>query len=80
MHLEISGVRYYSTSAILNEADISRQTFWRWRRENVIPRGHRFRTGRLLFTEREYRKILEYANRVEPESFGPRTDWEKASP
>lgn len=67
MELEISGVRYHSTAAVLAKADVSRQTLWRWRREGLIPKGHRFRNGRLLFTESEYEAILAYANHVEPE-------------
>jgi hypothetical protein len=68
MQLEIAGVRYYSTAAVLSEAGISRQTLWRWRREGHIPEGHRFRNGQLLFTGDEFRGILAYANRVEPDA------------
>jgi predicted site-specific integrase-resolvase len=68
MRLEISGVRYYSTSAVLAKTEVSRQTLWRWRRGGLIPKGHRFRNGRLLFTEPEYEAILAYANHVEAEA------------
>ncbi len=68
MHaLEIAGVEYVSTAKVLTDAGISRQTLWRWRREGRIPRGHRFRNGHLLFTTDEYRQVLEFAYRVEPE-------------
>ena len=70
MKKEIAGVQYYSTTFVLAEVGISRQTLWRWRREELIPQGHRFRNGQLLFTHSEYQKILEHANRVEPSGFG----------
>ena len=70
MKKEIAGVQYYSTTFVLAEVGVSRQTLWRWRREALIPQGHRFRNGQLLFTPDEYQKILEHANRVEPETFG----------
>jgi len=70
MKKEIAGVKYYSTSFVLSEVGVSRQTLWRWRREGLIPQGHRFRNGQLLFTHDEHQKILEYANRVVPEGFG----------
>ena len=73
MRIEIGGVRYYSTAAVLAEAGVSRQTLWRWRREGRIPEGHRFRNGQLLFTQNEYRGILAYANRVEPEALSAGT-------
>lgn len=68
MQVEIAGVRYYSTAAVLSEAGISRQTLWRWRRGGHIPEGHRFRNGQLLFTADEFRGILAYANHVEPDA------------
>ncbi|MDE2784407.1 MAG: hypothetical protein OXK77_15750 [Gemmatimonadota bacterium] len=66
----IEGVRYYSTSEVLEAAGISRQTLWRWRREGLVPEGHRFRSRRVLFSERERDHILSYANRIE----SPRTN------
>jgi len=69
MKKEIAGVQYYSTTFVLANVGISRQTLWRWRREDLVPQGHRFRNRQLLFTRDEYLKILEYANHVEPETF-----------
>lgn len=68
MKLEIAGVPYFSLAAVLADVDVSRQTLWRWRREGRIPQGHRYRNGQLLFTGDEYRKILAYANRVQPDA------------
>ena len=68
MPLEICGHTYYATSTVLEDAAISRQTLWRWRREGLVPQGHRFRNGQLLFTRDEYQQILAYATRVDPSS------------
>lgn len=68
MAIDVDGTTYYSTSDVLEETGISRQTFWRWRQDGRVPCGHRFRTGQLLFSESEYQDIVSYANRLEPES------------
>ena len=70
MKLEIAGVPYFSLAAVLADVDVSRQTLWRWRRKGRIPQGHRYRNGQLLFTGDEYREILAYASRVQPEALG----------
>lgn len=64
--MKINGNRYFSTAEILEELEISRQTLWRWRQEGKVPEGHRFRDGRLLFTEDEYEAVRAYAHRLEP--------------
>jgi predicted DNA-binding transcriptional regulator AlpA len=65
--IEIDRIPYYSTLDVLTAAGISRQTLWRWRQEGKVPRGNRFRNGQVLFSEAEYRAVLEFANRVEPQ-------------
>ena len=74
MPLEISGNTYFTTASVLEDAAISRQTLWRWRREGLVPQGHRFRNGQLLFTADEYEQILAYANRIEPHSMSQADD------
>jgi hypothetical protein len=64
--MEIRGVNYLSAADITKEIGISRQTMWRWRQEGKIPPGHRFRDGKILFTEEEAIAIRQYANRVDP--------------
>jgi predicted DNA-binding transcriptional regulator AlpA len=64
--IEIKGVEYFSTTEVLKEAGISRQTLWRWRQEGRVPDGHRFRNGQVLFSGAEYQEILAYANHLEP--------------
>jgi predicted DNA-binding transcriptional regulator AlpA len=65
INVEIQGVRYFSTSEIMKEVGVSRQTLWRWRQEGKIPLGHRFRDGRILFTSSEIDSIRQFANRIE---------------
>ena len=66
MCMKIDGVEYYSTTEVLDATGISRQTLWRWRQEGRVPDGYRYRNGQVLFTEGDYRRILAYANQVEP--------------
>ncbi len=64
--LEIDGTKYYRANEIADEVGVSRQTLWRWRLENKIPMGHRFRGRQIVFTLEEYEAIREFANRIEP--------------
>ena len=66
MCIEIDGMSYYSTAEVMGAAGISRQTLWRWRQEGRVPDGHRFRNGRVLFSQTEYDEILAYANHLQP--------------
>ncbi len=66
MPREIQGVKYYSIVEVCDATGIARQTLWRWRNEGLVPGGHRFRNGQVLFAKGEYDEILEWANRVEP--------------
>lgn len=68
MPKEIDGRKFFSTNEILDRLGISRQTFWRWRREGKIPPGSRFRDRRMMFTEGEMEQITAHATRLEPES------------
>lgn len=66
MPREIEGIRYFTVSEIENELRVSRQTLWRWRREECIPAGQRFRSRQVLFTEAEVQAIRRFANRLTP--------------
>jgi predicted DNA-binding transcriptional regulator AlpA len=66
MPTHIEGVDYFSLDEVLSDLGITRQTFWRWRKEGNVPGGHRFRDRRVLFTATELRTIREFANRIEP--------------
>ncbi len=64
--VEIDGIRYVPASELTEELGISRQTLWRWRNEDKIPQGHRFRDSRILFTSIEAEAIRRHALRLEP--------------
>ena len=66
MPLIINDISYLTTTDILENLDITRQTLWRWRQEGKIPSGHRFRGRQVLFTPNEVEEIQEYATRIEP--------------
>ena len=64
--IKIDGIKYSSTSDVIREVGISRQTLWRWRQVAKVPQGHRYRDGRILFTGDEIKAIREFANHIEP--------------
>ena len=66
MGIEIDGVLYLTTTEVLAEASVSRQTLWRWRQDGKIPVGRRYRDKQVVFTETEVDAIREYAQRIEP--------------
>lgn len=73
MGLEIEGTPYLAANELLAELDITRQTLWRWRRSGRIPQGHRYRDGKVVFTQAEADEIRRYANRIEPIDEAQRT-------
>jgi len=66
MILKVNGETYLSTTEVLQQLDISRQTLWRWRQEGKIPPGHRYRDGKVLFTIHEVETIKQFAHHIEP--------------
>jgi predicted DNA-binding transcriptional regulator AlpA len=72
MPIEIEGAVYLSANEVADAIGVSRQTFWRWRRERLVPCGRRFRDRQLLFTQSELEQAQNYANRVEPLDPGSR--------
>jgi len=66
MGFEIEGTSYLVANELLDELDITRQTLWRWRRAGRIPQGHRFRDGKVVFTQEAADEVRQYANRIEP--------------
>ena len=66
MPLTIDEITYFQTQEVLDEIGVSRQTLWRWRKEEPdFPQGARFR-GKLVFSASELEEIRERAFRVEP--------------
>lgn len=64
--MEKNGIKYLSASFLLKELGVSRQTLWRWRKEEKIPLGHRFRNGHVLFSSQELEVIRNFASRIAP--------------
>ena len=65
MPLTIEGATYYTAAEVFAEIGVTRQTFWRWRKEGKVPAGRRFRDGQVIFTESELQFARDYANRIE---------------
>jgi transposase-like protein len=65
MPITVEGMQYRSATEVARELGISRQTLWRWRADERVPLGRRFRAGQVLFTPGEVQEIRDYANSVE---------------
>ena len=66
MPIQIQGAVYLTANEVADALGVSRQTFWRWRKDGVVPGGHVFRDRQRIFTPSELEQAREYANRVEP--------------
>lgn len=66
MSVEIEGTVFFSANEVADELGVSRQTFWRWRREGKVPSGRLYRDRQIIFTRAEIEQAREYAHRVEP--------------
>ena len=64
--IQIEGVAYLSTKEVLRQVGVVRQTLWRWRREQKVPAGRRYRDHQILFTQEEAEAIRQYADRIQP--------------
>ena len=66
MPIQIDNVTYYSSTEVIGDLNVSRQTLWRWRNEGKVPAGHRYRNRSVFFTSAEAEEIRQFANRIEP--------------
>ena len=65
MPVVIKGQKYYQTREALQEAGISRATWYRWRSANIVNDAkQKDRRGWRLFTESEVRKLADFAQQV----------------
>lgn len=65
MSVVIKGKKYYRTREALQMAGISRATWYRWRAANIVSDvQQKDRRGWRLFTEREVKKLREFAQQV----------------
>ena len=67
MPVEVSGIRFFNVRDVAEIVGVSRQSIWRWHRDNKIPspRYIRKKHKHRLFTREEVEKIYEYAHRLE---------------
>jgi DNA-binding transcriptional MerR regulator len=65
MTISLDGKAYYRTAEACRLAGISRNTYFRWLREGLLPDvGMRDRRGWRLFTEEDLLRLRSEANRV----------------
>jgi excisionase family DNA binding protein len=65
MTISLDGKIYYRTAEACKLAGISRNTYFRWLREGLLPDvGMRDRRGWRLFTEEDLLRLRGEANRV----------------
>ena len=65
MTISVDGKVYYRTAEACKLAGISRNTYFRWLREGLLPDvGMRDRRGWRLFTEEDLLRLTSEANRV----------------
>jgi len=65
MPVKMSGQTYYRTAEVCQMVGISKSTFFRWTKEDVMSEAeHRDRRGWRLFTEDEIDKLRREVNRV----------------
>lgn len=66
MPTEVQGKTFYNITEVSEVADVTRQSIWRWRRDEKVPSGRRFQGREVLFTLAEVEMIFKYAHRLEP--------------
>jgi predicted site-specific integrase-resolvase len=65
MTISVDGNTYYRTAEACKSAGISRNSYFRWLREGLLPDvGMRDRRGWRLFTEEDLLRLKSEANRV----------------
>jgi len=65
MPVTVNGRTYYRTAEVYRAVGISRTTFFRWLKEDILSEaGQRDRRGWRLFTEDELNRFKTEANRV----------------
>ena len=73
MPLSINGMEFFTSAEVAESVGVSRQTMWRWRKDEKIPAGSKYRDGKVLFTREEVARIKEFAHRVVPLDSGNRS-------
>ena len=66
MPVKMSGQTYYRTAEVCQMVGISKSTFFRWTKEDVISEAeHRDRRGWRLFAEDEIDKLRGEVNKIQ---------------
>lgn len=65
MPVVVQGQEYFRAVEVAESVGITRQTLWRWRKEGLVPFGHRYRNRQIVFSPDDVREVRDYANRVE---------------
>ena len=66
MPVDVNGTTFYNISEVSEVVGVTRQSIWRWRKNEKIPPGRKFRGRDVLYTQDEMERIFEYAHRMEP--------------
>ena len=66
MPVEVSGKRFFNVTDVTEIVGVTRQSIWRWCRDEKIPSGRRYQGQQRIFTREEVEKIYAYAHRLEP--------------
>lgn len=69
-HVRVSGRDYVHAEEAARLAGVTRQTLWRWRRDQKVPAGWVYRDKQVLYTAEEVAAITQYAHRITPASNG----------
>jgi hypothetical protein len=69
--INIKGLKYFTLAEAAELARVSRQTLWRWRQEQKVPQGHKYRGRQVIYTPAEAREIEQYAHRIDPIDAAP---------
>ena len=81
---DIEGVEWYSLEEVETLAGVPHMTLYRWRRNRLVPAGHRRPNNRVYFTRPEIDAIRAYKTTTVPAEVGrPRREREledRASP
>lgn len=64
MPINRAGQTFYTLTEVCEYVKRSRTTVWRWKQEEKIPKGRRYRDKELLFTYQEMESIFAYAHRM----------------
>lgn len=62
----VNGTTYWTATDISNQLRIARQTLWRWRRDEKVPKGRLYRGKLVVFSKEEVGLIHQFANRLSP--------------